>query len=292
MTPDQARAILAGQFPELELATVSGPSSGTSNHCFLVDGEWIFRFPKDAESEAELRRELLVLPRLAAELDLAVPRYVFFGRPAVGYGHAFVGYRKIRGEALSRERLESFPAEGQDEVARRLGSFFARLHDYPLDRLRADEAASGVAMRLSPIEWFTDGGRDFRRTLNAKLFEHRRHPDFPRFRALFDRLLDDPDVYQAETALVHGDLSCHHILYCDERRTVTGVIDFGNLAVGDPFADFMHLADHYGMPCCHRILDFYDRPSTPLLRRKLDKARLVLENLEDFKRLMGLPEGS
>jgi aminoglycoside 2''-phosphotransferase len=292
MTPEEARAVLAEQCPELALAAVSGPSAGTSNECFLVDGEWIFRFPKDAESEAGLRRELLVLPRLAAELDPPVPRYLVFGRPANGYAHAFVGYRKIPGEALTRERLESLPAGGRDEAARRLGSFFTQLHAYPLDRLHAAEAAAGVTLQRSPIEWLADGGRGFRRTLAAKLREHRGHPDFPRYQLLADRLFDDPGVYRSEDALIHGDLSPPHILYCDERRTVTGVIDFGNLAVGDPFADFLQLVDHYGRPFCDRILDFYARPSASLIRRKLDKTRLLLDHIEDFKRLMGFAAGS
>ncbi len=287
MNADRARQILAAQFPELALATLSGPSSGTSNDCFVVDGTWIFRFPHDAEAEDELRRELVVLPELASRLDPAIPRYVFHGRPAAGYQHPFVGYRKISGTTLTRARLEALPAAEQEEAARRLGSFFCQLHDYPLDRVRAAEAASGVAMRKSPIEWFENGGADFRRLMEEKLAEHRDHPDHPRFAALAAALVSDAAAFQAEETLLHGDLSQSHVLYCDERRTVTGILDFGNLAVGDPFADFMQLADHYGRPFCDRVLAHYARPTAALIARKLDTAKLAMDNLRDFKRLMG-----
>jgi aminoglycoside 2''-phosphotransferase len=289
---EEARAVLADQFPEIAVRTLTGPRSGTSNWCFLVNDEWIFRFPKDAESERELGCELMVLPALRTTSGVAFPSYEMLGRPSQRFPRRFVAYRNIPGEPLRRELLESLPVEDQERAARRIGGFLADLHDHPLDALRAAEREAGAELRRSPIEWFTNGGRDFRRKLNEKLYEHRHHPDFPRFRDLFRRLLDDPEIYQGEEAVVHGDLKAKHILYCEERREVTGFIDFGNVCLGDGFADFMHLADIYGMDFCHLVLQGYRRPTASLLGRKLRKAQLVLENLADFRRLIGLPSTS
>jgi aminoglycoside 2''-phosphotransferase len=292
MTAEEARAVVAAQFSSLALASVTGPRSGTSNECFLIDGTWIFRFPKDAEAEWELDCERLLLPRLPADLALEVPRFAFLGEPSPLFRRRFVGYRSIPGAAFRRERLEGLPEAVQREAAARIGAFLGALHSYPVERLREDARQAGLKLRESPVEWFTDGGRDFRRTLNAKLFEYRHHAEFPRFRALFDRLLEDPDVFQAEEAVVHGDLSEKHLLFCEERQAATGVIDFGNLAVGDPFSDFMHLAEMYGRDFCRLALESYGRPGVELVRKKLAKVDLVLANIRDFRRLIGLPESS
>lgn len=280
MDTDEARAVIAEQFPGIPARTLTGPRSGTSNWCFLVDGEWIFRFPKDREAEQELGRELMVLPRLRTGSGVAFPAYELFGEPSERYPLRFAAYRAIPGEGLRREILERLPAAVRGRIAQQIGGFLADLHDHPLE--------TGVELRRSPIEWFTNGGRDFRRKLNEKLYEHRHHPDFPRFRDLFRRLLDDPEIYQQEWCVVHGDLKAKHILFCPERQAVTGFLDFGNLCVGDGFADFLHLADIYGMDFCHLALRGYRRPTAPLLARKLRKAQLVLENLADFRRLIGL----
>lgn len=292
MDTGEARALIAEQFPWIPLRTLTGPRSGTSNWCFLADGEWIFRFPKDAEAEWELRCELLVLPTLRTGSGVAVPAYELFGEPSESFPRRFAAYRAIPGDALRREVLESLPAAVQERIALQIGEFLAGLHDHPLEEVRAAEREAGLELRRSPIEWFTNGGRDFRRVLNEKLYEHRHHPEFPRFRDLFRRLLDDPEIYRQEDAVVHGDLRPKHILFSAERQAVTGFIDFGNLCVGDGFADFMQLADLYGMDFCHLAIRGYRRPTAPLLARKLRKAQAVLENLSDFRRLIGVPDPS
>lgn len=288
----EARAVVEEQFPAIAVRTLTGPRSGTSNWCFLVNDEWIFRFPKNEESERELGCELLVLPHLRTGGGVTFPSYELFGEPGERFPRRFVGYRAILGDALRRERLEGLPEADRERIAAQIGGFLTDLHEHPMESVRAAERDAGRELRRSPIEWFTNGGRDFRRLLNEKLYEHRHHPAFPRFRDLFRRLLDDPEIYQTEEVVIHGDLSAKHILFCEERQAVTGFIDFGNICVGDGFADFMQLGSIYGMEFSQLALRGYRRPTAEILSRKLLKAQLVMENLADFKELIGLKPSS
>jgi len=57
VTPQLAADLIREQFPDLGARRVTVLATGWDNTAFLVEGQWLFRFP---------RREIAVLPRLAA----------------------------------------------------------------------------------------------------------------------------------------------------------------------------------------------------------------------------------
>ena len=73
----------------------------------------------------------------------------------------------------------------------------------------------------------------------------------------FNRFLDDELATLEAVALVHCDLGCEHILIGDDGSTVTGLIDFEDVTVGDPAIDFVGIYVTHGMETVKRILDRY-----------------------------------
>ena len=73
----------------------------------------------------------------------------------------------------------------------------------------------------------------------------------------FDRFLDDELATLDAVALVHCDLGCEHILIGDDGSTVTGLIDFEDVTIGDPAIDFVGIYVTYGMEAVERIRDRY-----------------------------------
>lgn len=68
-----ARRLLDAQFPELEHPTLRLLGEGWDNTAWLVDDQWVFRFPRRAIALPGFERELAVLPALAPQLPLPVP---------------------------------------------------------------------------------------------------------------------------------------------------------------------------------------------------------------------------
>lgn len=105
MDRDLAYRLIAGQFAALDLAELRLLSQGWDSTVWLVDGRWVFRFPRRQVVIAGLEREMGLLPGLAPLLPLPIPKPVFFGRPAEGYEWPFVGAAMIPGSGDCRFRV-------------------------------------------------------------------------------------------------------------------------------------------------------------------------------------------
>jgi aminoglycoside 2''-phosphotransferase len=86
--------VLRDRFPTLEIRDVRAIEDGWDSLVLEVNGEYVFRFPRRAEVEEWVEREILLLPALAQTLPVEVPRFDFVARN----GLLCVGYRKVVGE--------------------------------------------------------------------------------------------------------------------------------------------------------------------------------------------------
>lgn len=66
-------------------------------------------------------------------------------------------------------------------------------------------------------------------------------------------------------ALVHNDLAAEHILLDPVTRTVTGIIDWSDIAVGDCAVDFAGLFHWGGQAFLNAVLSTYDGPIDDLV---------------------------
>src|SRR5690606_32545940 len=98
----------------------------------------------------------------------------------------------------------------------------------------------------------------------AELLERARVTLWPRLadehRRWVERMLTDfPDLdpHPLPRVLLHGELSPDHVLYDEAAGKVTGVIDFGDMAIGDPAWDLVYLYEDYGEDFLTRALRAY-----------------------------------
>ena len=80
-------------------------SPGQFNIVLAVDDKWMFRFPKSPGAAADLARELVILPRLQGRLPRPIPQPRFHARDAASGDLLFMGYPRLPGEPLMRERF-------------------------------------------------------------------------------------------------------------------------------------------------------------------------------------------
>jgi aminoglycoside phosphotransferase (APT) family kinase protein len=200
---------------------------GWDNTAYLVNGEWVFRFPRRTIAAPLLESEARVLPALAPRLPYPIPVPVWFGHADASYKWPFLGYRRLEGHVASDVDLDE---DAQAALAEPAARFLRALHDVPVDEAQTWGAPPDAFGRL-------DGARLERlaRPGLADLVARGILDDAaPWLRILEPGLAALP--LEGPRTVVHGDFYSRHILVDDGGR-MAGVIDFGDLHVGHPAVD-------------------------------------------------------
>ena len=251
LEPAQVAAILAEQFPELELRNVHYQGEGCDSCTFAVNLEWIFRFPKRADVDKQLAIESRILPVLAEQSPLPLPVFSFHGRPSSAYPYSFVGYRRLVGFPgihIDRRALTS------EKWAPALGRFLSWLHRFPVEQACAlGVPRRGVAALLDEVR--TEALEDF--DLLRKVI---RDGPFDEWRAFFEAGCPLTDPTDGTAVLVHGDLAREHVIFDTFRNRVTGIIDWSDMTVTDRSLDLAAFFHWGGRACLDAVLAAYDGP--------------------------------
>jgi aminoglycoside phosphotransferase (APT) family kinase protein len=188
---------------------------GWDNRCFRLGDELVARLPSSAAYAAQPLKEHRWLARLAPGLPLAVPSPLALGRPGCGYPWAWVVHRWIEGDVVSTR---------DGALGRELGEFLRALHRI--------EAAGGPE----------PGADNFHRGSDICVYGG----ELRRALVILEGRVDERAVTALWTSAtrarwsrapvwVHGDIAPGNLL--ERAGRLAGVIDFGNLAVGDPACD-------------------------------------------------------
>lgn len=246
MDADEAARLVRPHLPD----GVQGPWApvGEGDFCFAYrttstgsTGSWIVRAAKHTGAAAALRREVRVLGLVADGLPLEVPRPTLHEPPGCP---PFTVHREVVGAVLTRAVWEGLSPPARARAGERLGDFLWALHgsarrvsacDLPqldetalADRLRR-EAPAALSGFLAPAVL---------RGLHAALANRSGHRADP-------------------AALLHCDIAPGHILYDEATGALTGVIDFGDVALGPPARDFIFLYEDFGPALCEEVLAAY-----------------------------------
>lgn len=259
MAEQQARNEIERAFPDLPVRDVVFLGAGMDSDAYLVNDEWVFRFPKRDTVTRALSREVALLPRLAGCLPVAIPRFSYIG-PQSDNGPLFVGYRLIQGEPLTPALFDSLTQPDQERVLATLAAFLRGVHGFPV----ADAAAAGV-VEFSTREWV---GACWSRG-QARVLPLLSPRDGAALAGLIERFLADERNVANSPRLLYVDFAPEHILFSPDERHIVGVIDWGDLAIGDPDYDLLYLRQDYGESFVRRLLGHYPHPEPARLFEKL-----------------------
>ncbi len=232
--PELAARVIADQFPELGGLPVREFDAGWDNAVLAVGERWLFRFVHREIALDGARRELAVLTRVG-QLPLPVPRPRFIGRATPEVPWPFWGAERLPGVGLAESGL---PTERREQVAAELGGFLRELH-HPIP------AGAGGAHRPTGRTRSAVATRPVRRTA-PNVGSPRSRPRTSRRPSARRSCWRPPEPLRRAAArlgpgagrvLVHGDLHARHVLV--RGGSATGVIDWGDTAVGDPGVDLM-----------------------------------------------------
>ncbi len=259
MVDQCARTEIARAFPELPVRDVVFLGAGMDSDAYLVNDEWVFRFPRREAVAHALSREVALLPKLARRLPVATPRFAYIGHQ-IGSGLLFAGYRIIRGEPLTAELYGSLAHPDQERVLATLAAFLRGVHSFPV----ADAAVVGVE-EFSTREWV---GSCWSRG-QAQVLPLLAPRDGAALARLIQGFLADARNFAYTPCLLYADFAPEHVLYDDGTRGIAGIIDWGDLATGDPDYDLLYLRQDYGEDFVRRLLGHYPHPEPARLFVKL-----------------------
>jgi aminoglycoside 2''-phosphotransferase len=247
-------------------------SEGLVNDVVIVDETWVFRFTKSDWGRAALKAELIALNTLRGRLPLAIPEPIVVAEDAVHY-------RLLPGAPLTRWRWLGLDPPAQSRVTEQLGGFLRALHS----------SSEDADLPCVPPERKREQWRERRARIEATVYPHLMSHQRDWAGRLFDDALSDPATLDYSPALVHDDLAPYHILFDEDARRLSAVIDFGTVHYDDPAADLGCLLQHYGEAFVTRLIATYPE-ATELLSRarfyalaiELDWTVLGIERNEAF----------
>jgi aminoglycoside 2''-phosphotransferase len=218
-TEDAVREVLVDEVPDLTINTVTLISAGWDNLVADINGEWIFRFPRSEEFISKLEREQLLLERLQNSVLMPVPHFQY-----IGICTAFVGYRKILGEALNEEIYLNLSVSARQRIAESLALFLSQFHR----AVSVNEALQwGYKEYHVPIQWIehnllgTLPSSEIERVVSEALNFAKQNP------TIVENLV-----------LLHNDLHGENLAFDVKTEQITGVFDFSDAMIGDYSVEF------------------------------------------------------
>lgn len=209
------RHLLTEQHPDLAALPLRHSANGWDNVLWRLGDDLAVRVPRRRQAAALVEHEQRWLPELAARLPVPVPAPVRTGRPTARYPWHWSVVPWLAGIPAAH-----VPAAERAATAERLAEFVLALHG------PAPSDAPHNPVRGVPL-----AGRDaaVRERLASGAV-----PDAPRVAALWDELVSIP-FWDAPPSWIHGDLHPANLLL--NAGGLAAVLDFGDLAAGDPATD-------------------------------------------------------
>jgi aminoglycoside phosphotransferase (APT) family kinase protein len=238
------RARVATAFPELDASEVRQIGTGWTVDTYEVDDGWIVQFPRDARAADRLRAQIETLPELAAELPALVPEptHIDHDGPAIAY-------RKIDGVPLDEAPDGLWPE--------RLGRLLYDLHLMP---------AEYVGLRGGTAADVRDAMRRELNDFRARVLPLLEPDEAAHIGSRFAAFVDDDDLWRFAPCLTHRDLGPEHVLV-SPSGDLAGVLDWEELGVDDPVADFAWLL-HEMPEQGERALSAYGGAPDPAFRTR------------------------
>ena len=214
------RRLIREQFPEHACLNVTQVlPGGHDNRTFRIGDQLAARLPSAVPYAAHVPVEYEFLPQLAEALPFEIPEPIALGAPGCGYPWRWTLNRWIPGEPASPSNVR-----GRDRLAQDLGDFLHALH--AIDTADAPGPGPANFHRGGDLAVYEDETLGLIERLQPQI-------DAPRAALVWESARRTG--WTKAPVWVHGDLAPDNLLLRDGR--LCAVIDFGQLAAGDPACD-------------------------------------------------------
>lgn len=219
---DLAQELIHTQFPQWAALPIKPVAQGGwDNRTFHLGEEMTIRLPSDEDYAAQVKKEQYWLPRLAPALPLPIPTPVAMGNPGKNYPWHWSIYRWLKGDTASVERIQDL-----SQFAITLAEFLLALQD-------CDTTEGPIA---GPHNFFRGGALStYDEETRQAIAAYQDKATAKTMTAVWETALASD--WQNPPLWIHGDVAVGNLLV--QNGKLCAVIDFGQLAIGDPACDLV-----------------------------------------------------
>ena len=211
---------------------------GWTNVVLEVNAKWIFRFVRDL-SNTQLAVEQAFLPLFQKDSPLSIPEIQHSGTN-------YIAYKKIEGVKFSETIFQHLGQKERKTAAGTLGNFLSCLH--------------AIAFEHQHIKAAPFGGNDFWRELWPAVSPHLRGYTRKNAEDYFRQTIPKVTSATYQNVIAHSDFGTTHVLIDAAHSKIVGVIDFGDLSISDPAADFATFYRRFGKQFAEDMVEHYQLP--------------------------------
>lgn len=203
---------------------------GFDNIAYLVNKEFIFRFPRRQVGIDLMENEIAILPYLAQNISFPFSCSQFIGKRSLDYAAPFAGYTMLPGKPLCETKVELI-----DDInfALTLAQWLKELHVVPILKEHRVNFRGNQSWRYD-ISGRLERSRA--RILQYKLYFNDADFSTNELFAAIDILKKFNFETIEKKSYVHGDLYSRHMLVNNSCH-LTGLIDWGDVHIGNPGVD-------------------------------------------------------
>lgn len=224
-------------FPDLTIETAKINKDGQYNDVIIINDVLVFRFAKVQPAIKILHQEIAVLNQIGDKVSVRVPNPIYSQVDSDVLGEVFMGYPMIPGIPLWRPNFRKIiSVDTRKQMALQLSGFLHDLHNIPCDSIPVK-----LENNDSNQKW-----EDMYQRIRKSLFPEMRPDARIEVAAHFESFLNNSAGYTFTPSLRHGDFGTGNILYDPETSSISGILDFGSIGIGDPAADFAGLFISFG----------------------------------------------
>lgn len=261
-------------FPHLHIEKIELAGEGMDSRSFFVKlprHTYVFRFPKFPTVAKNLQVEMALLPKLQKYVRLPIPQFDFIGKGIMN--RTFVGYKKIEGVTLT-SLWNNIATHKQETILHILGAFLKNVHSFPVKEAKKCGVPEQNFRRIYKGD-LRKVVKDIYLTIPQKMRVY--------IERLYEEYLGDERNFTYSPTLLHADFGGGHIFCNKHDACITGIIDFGDIGIGDPDYDLMYLYGEFGWKFILQFLKHYSRPDHDLniLHRKL-RLLLIHNTIDDI----------
>jgi aminoglycoside 2''-phosphotransferase len=237
------KTIIEKNFPDFDVHSATKLGEGWMSEVFEINHEWAFRFAKNQKGSRDLEKEIRFLPHLHATISFNVPEFKYVGKQDNHLN--FVGYKMLPGVLLEEDSILTLGENKKQRLMVSLAKFMTEMQSIstklaqskgvPVLNLQAvfSELYEEVIEKAFPLL-----DQDIRKYISIR----------------FDTYLNHKDYQSYIPKLIHGDLSPDHFLIDSKTRNLTGIIDFGDMAICDPDYEYLYIYEDCGKSFTYDLL--------------------------------------
>lgn len=218
------------EFPHLAKHGFTPLPSDWDYENILVDGEWVFRFPKNKIAAAALVRENNFLPEIIPTLPVSLPFPSWFPPETNTWDKQFQGSPLQLGEVCNLKDFKSIiGSESRSSFIEQLARFLSALHSFSVPQARM----YNIPEKHGKVFW-----RKFYDSIKTKISAFLDTQGNLKFKNIFTEYLKNVDSREDTLALIHGDLDIDKIMISD--CNLTSITNFRYMSLSDPALDFAY----------------------------------------------------